>query len=113
MANKRRRTRSAGTTPLGPIDVKAGAIQVRFERAGEAPQLKNFYPDPDETVTAVWGSTKEQAIELQRRTVKLDGKSDSWEGLTPIYETASAARARFMGDEAYGIKERVLSRKLG
>jgi len=94
----------AGTTPLLPIDVKAGGFEVRLERGGERPQFKNFFPAPGETAVVVWGATSEQAVELPRRTVKLDGKPDSWEGLDPLFEALEAAPEEFMGQAAYGIR---------
>jgi hypothetical protein len=95
---------SIGETPLGmsdEVEVKAGVLSVRFEKVGENGRNVSVGVPPGGTNTVSWGGTKETAYPLQRATVKLDGKTDSWEGIEPLYD---AEKARpFMGDEKSGI----------
>jgi hypothetical protein len=49
----------------------------------------------------------EMVAVLARRTIKLDGKTDSWDGLEPMFEVNDTS---FMADKAYGIKRAFLCR---
>lgn len=95
---------SAGTTPLDPVEVRAGRLDLRFERPGFPPATMVYFSSPDQTVTASWGGTPDQAVELERRTPKLDGKPDSWSGLQPIWELAAGNSSSFLRQEEFGVR---------
>jgi len=90
-----------GMTPLGILDVNAGRLSVRFEREGQTPQTLWTDSVPNQLASVAWGGTNQTPIQLEKRTIKLDGKTDSWEGLDPLCEKTSAS---FMGEPAYGMK---------
>jgi hypothetical protein len=96
---------SVGETPIGMggvMDAIAGVHDVRFEKPGERPRVVSAGMPPGGTATVSWGKTKENAYPLQRATVKLDGKPDSWAGIEPLYEADNVTA--FLGDANSGIK---------
>jgi hypothetical protein len=46
-------------------------------------------------------------LKLERRTIRLDGKADSWGSLAPLFKSDTS---QFMGDRKYGIKAFYLCR---
>ena len=54
-----------------------------------------------ETAFLVMGRQKESAVVLERRTIKLDGKPDSWEGIEPSFQTETGS---FLGARGNGVQ---------
>jgi hypothetical protein len=91
-----------GETPLGQIEVKAGFQKIRFEHEGEKPRILWIRMAPDETSTVSWGAMKDFAIQLEHRTIELDGTPDSWGDINPLYE--AYMNNYFMGSADYGVQ---------
>ncbi len=96
-----------GVTPVGRMEAAAGILTVRFEKEGEKPRIFRVSADPGKTASVSWGKEKETAVILERRTIEMDGKPDSWGNCEPLYETDSSV---FMGETAYGIKRLYMCR---
>jgi len=94
----------AGTTPLGPMEVEAGGIDVLLTGEGMPQIERRLYAPPGQTAILSWGGTRDFAITLPRKTIKLDGKPDSWEGVEPMWELAEGNASFFLQEEEYGIK---------
>jgi hypothetical protein len=94
--------KEVGETPLAAVEVPAGAMDLRFEKEGEKTRVMFAGTRPGDTTTLSWGANEETAIQLQRQTVKLDGKADSWEGIEPIFQAAGSSKYSFLGQEAFG-----------
>jgi hypothetical protein len=94
----------AGTTPLDPLEVDAGGIEVNLSSEDKPPLTKNLFAPPGQTAVLAWGTSRDLAIALPRKTIKLDGKSDSWEGVEPLWELAEGNASFFMRQEEFGIK---------
>lgn len=94
--------KEVGETPLAQIEVPAGSMNVRFDKEGESTRTLFIGARPGETAILLWGQNPQTAIQLQRRTIKLDGKSDSWEGIEPIYQAPGSFKFSFLGQEAFG-----------
>jgi uncharacterized caspase-like protein len=92
-----------GVTPLGEISVKAGWLQVRFEKQGEPARSLSVTALPDRKNTVAWGQTELTPIQLERRPIRLDGKADSWSGIEPLYEWSGSSSSVFMGQPGAGI----------
>ena len=97
-----------GEAPFAPVEVKAGYFNVRFEKEGENPVNIPSAAMPGSVVNVSWGEMRAVPIRLQRATIKLDGLEDSWEGVEPLYESASPSP--FMGEPKSGIKAVYLCR---
>jgi hypothetical protein len=100
-----------GETPLGAggeIEVPAGVLKVRFEKPGEPARTVETGVPPGETGSVSWGGAKDSAYPLQRASIKLDGKADTWYGIEPVYETDEPKP--FMGDASSGIRRVYLCR---
>ena len=80
------------------IDVESGSYIIAVETPGgmrysrDVNILPGFAPQFDVTI---------MTMKLPFRTVALDGKTDSWGPLEPLFESADSA---FLGDPAYGIR---------
>jgi hypothetical protein len=97
-----------GESPIQyPAKIQAGLLTVRFEKEGEPPKFFYCGLQPGETATLHWGNTIATAVRLERKTVKLEAKPDSWEGIEPLYELDSSS---FMGDKDLGITKLYLCR---
>lgn len=92
-----------GETPMGPTKVKAGFYTIRFEREGESPRIMYAGTQPEGTALVSWGASLQTAVQLENRTIALNGKRDSWGDIDPVYDTALKPM-NFMGDAKYGIK---------
>jgi len=93
----------AGVTPLGEISVKAGWLLVRFEKEGEPTRSLSVTALPGRKNTVAWGKTELTPIRLERRSIRLDGKADSWSGIEPLYEWQGSSSSVFMGQPGAGI----------
>jgi hypothetical protein len=91
-----------GVTPLGTIDVTAGSMYIRYEKRGEKARVQMVFIKPDATGTVSWGKEEGTAIPLPRKSIKMNGKPDSWGDMQPIYETDFDPR--FLGVKGYGIQ---------
>lgn len=92
-----------GVTPLGPIRVKAGNLLIRFERNGEPSRILKTLAYPKLNSSVSWGLSLETPCPLAQRTIQLDGKPDSWEGIDPMYDEEKGPANFFMGQEGQGI----------
>jgi hypothetical protein len=93
-----------GVTPLGQLSVKAGVLNIRFERSGETPRIMRLIARPNGTAVATWGTSPELAVQLPRRNISLDGKTDSWSGVDPLVD-ASGYAPTFMLEKKYAITQ--------
>jgi hypothetical protein len=96
-----------GETPVSKLVVAAGKNLIRFEAQGKPTRSFTVNPYPGKTVVVAWGITKETAVRLTRKTILLDGKTDSWDGIEPIDDESGF---NFLGEEQYGIKSLYLCR---
>jgi hypothetical protein len=96
-----------GETPIQSLPVKSGKLEVRFEKDGLKPRLFTTLVMPGNTRELAWGETENTAIPIARRTVSLDGRTDSWQGIQPLYEADSSS---FMGNSKYGLKRLYMCR---
>jgi len=92
-----------GVTPLGEISVKAGWLLVRFEKEGDPTRSLSVTALPGRKNSVAWGKTELTPIRLERRSIRLDGKPDSWAGVEPIYEWQGSSSSVFMGQPGAGI----------
>jgi hypothetical protein len=90
-----------GVTPLGQLTVKAGVLNIRFERSGESPRGMMIIARPNGTPTAFWGGP-ELPAQLQRRTIALNGNGDGWGGIVPLVDL-SGSSSTFMGETGISI----------
>ncbi len=91
--------RSDSSAFTGSVEVESGAYTVRVVApSGQEWYQKNVtvFPGASQTV-----NLSQMIGVLARKTIKLDGKTDSWGDLLPYAESANSS---FMGDQAYGIK---------
>jgi hypothetical protein len=91
-----------GVTPLGQLSVKAGVLNIRFERSGETLRIMRLIARPNGNAVATWGASPDLAVQLPRRNISLDGKTDSWSGVDPLVDT-SGYSPLFMLEKKYGI----------
>ena len=91
-----------GVAPLSQLSVKAGLLQIRFEQSGEPPRLMTKIAPPDADVVASWGTSSDLPVQLQRQTISLDGKTDSWAGIEP-FGNVTGPGSTFMGEHRYAI----------
>jgi len=59
---------------------------------------------PGESKSLPWGDSRSTAFILQRKTIKLDGKPDSWEGIDPIFE-GSVSGGGILAPPGYSIEK--------
>jgi hypothetical protein len=91
-----------GESPLREVEVPAGFLRLRFEKAGEPMRNISLSAKPGASASVSWGDSAANAIWLQRATIKLDGLPDSWAEIDPIFE-ANINRP-FLGDPRYAVK---------
>jgi hypothetical protein len=93
-----------GVTPLDRFSVTAGVLNIRFERSGEPPHTMRELVRPGDHAVASWGYSSELPAQLPRRSIALDGKTDSWAGIEP-FSGVTTTSSTFMGEERYAIKQ--------
>ncbi len=90
-----------GETPLGIVDIKAGVYDAKFEKKWEQTHTITGGVQPGAMAKISWGRSRDTAFPLQRQEIKLDGLSDSWDGVYPIYENDDPRP--FLNEGKYGI----------
>jgi hypothetical protein len=92
------------------IEVGTGIIarQSSTQGSGDASLLLGLARDLGRKIADLPSTQVPAAgLKLERRTIRLDGKPDSWGVLAPLYKSDTS---QFMGDRRYGIKAFYLCR---
>ena len=75
-----------GETPLPLLDIPAGFVVLRFEKRGEPTRTIRTYVKPGANPDIPWGLTPDSVAEIPRKSIKLDGRKDSWADVDPLFD---------------------------
>jgi len=90
-----------GLTPIGQLRVQAGNLLVRFERDHNQVGAVSIFAKPESKETVFWGMNQSMPIAVANRSIQLDGKTDSWAGLDPLYDDPDGLS--LMGKPEYSV----------